>query len=78
VNEQHVAAEIEADEILRSHTSRLQRLGILGDKIAESKADTCHLDSMNSYWEQFCELYIVVGSTAPLSLSEAFAQIEAA
>ncbi len=78
VNEQHAAAEIEADEILRSHISRLQRLGILGDKIAESKADTCRLASMGAYWEQFCELYFVVGYTAPLLPSAAFARLEAA
>ena len=77
------AAEVDADRILQSRISRLQQLGILGDQIAESKADTCYIESMGAglqtlKWEQFCELYYAVGHTALLSRSEAFARIEAA
>ncbi len=83
VNKLHAAADIEGDELFRSRISKLNQLGVLGEKVAESKADTCYIDP--SYagftfrkWAQSCQLDYVAGYTAPLSKEETFARIEAA
>jgi hypothetical protein len=83
VNKLHAAADIEGDELFGSRISRLQQLGILGEKVAASKADTCYINSAHggfsiSTWEQFCQLDYVAGYTAPLSQEETFDRIEAA
>jgi hypothetical protein len=81
VNEQHAAADIEDDQIFRSRASSLQQLGIMGEKIAESKADTCYIDSYAhgftiAGWEQFCQLNYVAGYTALLSKEETFTRLQ--
>jgi hypothetical protein len=83
VNEQHAAADIEGDQLFQSRISSLQQLGIMGEKVAESKADTCYIDSSTSgfaitSWEQFCQLDYLAGYTAPLSREESFAHLETA
>jgi hypothetical protein len=83
VNEEHAAAVIEGDEIFRSRVFSLQQLGIMGEKVAESKADTCYIEPICvglgcSTWEQFCRLDYVAGYTALLSREETFDRIEAA
>jgi hypothetical protein len=81
VNEKHAAADIEGDQIFRSRISSLQQLGIMGEKVAESKADTCYITSGGGFvgrWEQFCQLDYLAGYTAPLSREESFAHLETA
>jgi hypothetical protein len=83
VNEQHAAADIEGDQIFRSRISSLQNLGIMGEKVAESKADSCYIDPAyagftTSTWEQFCQLNYLVGYTALLSREETFTRLETA
>ena len=83
VNEQHAAADIEGDQIFRARISRLHQLGIIGEKVAESKADTCYIKSTGAgisieTWEQFCKLNYLIGYTALLSRGETFDRIEAA
>jgi hypothetical protein len=81
VNEQHAAADIEGDEIFRSRISRLHQLGIMGEKVAESKADTCYITPSGGFgcrWTQYCQLDYVAGYTALLSREETFDRIEAA
>ncbi len=83
VNEQHAAADIEGNQIFQSYVSSLQQLGIMGEKVAESKADTCYIDSASAgftirTWEQFCQLDYLAGYTALLPQEETFDRIEAA
>jgi hypothetical protein len=82
VNEQHAAADIEGDQLFRARVSILQQLGIMGEKVAESKADTCNIQSYGSgisvNWEQRCQLDYVAGYTALLPQEETFTRIEAA
>jgi hypothetical protein len=81
VNEQHAAADIEGDQLFRLRISRLRQLGILGEKVAESKADTCYIDAncvgfgCQSWW-QYCQLDYVVGYTALLSREETFTRLQ--
>ena len=79
VNEQHAAADIEGDELFRSRISRLNQLGILGEKVAESKADTCYIVSRGGFksrWLQFCQLDYLAGYTALLSRDETFTRLQ--
>jgi hypothetical protein len=81
VNEQHAAADIEGDQIFRSRISSLQQLGIMGAKVAESKADTCYIGSVDGgfvtiRYEQRCKLDYVAGYTALLSREETFARLQ--
>ena len=83
VNEKHAAADIEGDEIFQSRISRLHQLGIMGEKVAESKADSCYIDSYDygfttGGWEQFCQLDYLAGYTALLSREETFTRLETA
>ena len=83
VNEQNAAADIEGDEIFRSRISSLQQLGIMGEKVAESKADNCYIEPTyagftTARWEQFCQLDYLAGYTALLSRDETFDRIDTA
>jgi hypothetical protein len=83
VNEKHAAADIEGDQLFRLRISRLRQLGILGEKVAESKADTCYINSVAAgfttvSWEQFCQLDYLAGYTALLSREETFTRLETA
>jgi hypothetical protein len=83
VNEQHAVADIEGDRLFRSRISSLQQLGILGEKVAESKADNCYIEANCvgfgcQSWEQFCRLDYVAGYAALLSRDETFDRIEIA
>jgi hypothetical protein len=80
VNEQHAAADIEGDEIFRSRIASFQKIGILGEKAAESKADTCYIVHWGGFgtgrWLQFCQLDYVTGYAALLSRDETFARLQ--
>lgn len=81
VNEQHAIADIEGDQIFRSRITSLQKLGIMGEKVAESKADTCFIDSVEGgfatlTYEQRCQLDYVAGYTALLSREETFTRLQ--
>jgi hypothetical protein len=83
VNAQHAAADIEGDQLFRSRIDRLSQLGILGEKVAESKADTCYIDPEGGgfsieKWVQRCQLDYVAGYTALLSRDETFARLQTA
>ncbi len=82
VNEQHAAADIEGDQIFRSRISSLQQLGIMGEKVAESKADTCYINRWytgitTAGWEQFCQLDYLAGYTALVSREETYTRLQA-
>ena len=79
VNEQHAEADIEGDRNFQSRISRLHQLGILGEKVAESKADSCYIENWGGFksrWLQFCELDYVAGYTALLSRDETFTRLQ--
>jgi hypothetical protein len=80
VNEEHAAAVIEGDEIFRSRIAGFQKIGILGEKVAESKADICYINEsvvgLSSSWYQDCKLNYVAGYTALLSREETFTRLK--
>jgi hypothetical protein len=81
VNEQHAAADIEGYQAFQSRVSSLHQLGILGEKVAESKADTCYIHPSYSgfstaTYEQFCQLDFVAGYTATLAPEKTFTRLQ--
>jgi hypothetical protein len=81
VNAQYAIANIEGDQIFQARISSLQELGIIGDKVAASKANICYLTAIEAgfitaEWAQICELHHVTGYSAPLPREETRARLQ--